>query len=488
MSGRTRRRWGRVAVAATVAFAGVAALSPDDDRGVEAVGDLDLLGAGGEFHSLRPARIFDSRCGGGRTDFPACPAGAAKPTRPPGQSTAFDVRLAGRGGLPAFRDLDADGFDDRVLAVVVNIIVIGPSQGGHLRVFPAGAAEGTTSVANFDPGATVSNTAVVRPGIDGDLSIRFETGVAGAAHLAIDISGWFSTSAHPERGARLVPIPPIRAYDSREAVFGAATLRAGAQVEVPIRGAADYRRPSLAVVPNDPAVVGVVVNVTGVNGFPGSTATYISALPEPVAAGSRPATSTVNLAVGDTRANLAILRVGDDGAIRLFNFSGEIRLVVDVVGYLVAGQPAGSRAGRVVPLVAPLRVFDTRRPEFRDQPLGPGRAEDWSFRDFAGDVRIAGDPVGAQSGVLANLTATNLQRQYAWTPVSSHLTAYPTPAGAGGAPPGVSNLNIPEASNVANMAVLRYGGDADDRYQVRFYNFAGYVDYLLDVYAVVLAD
>ena len=144
----------------------------------------------------------------------------------------------------------------------------------------------------------------------------------------------------------------------------------------------------------------------------------------------------------------------------MFNLDGEVRLVVDIMGYLLAGQPTDTRAGRVVPLVAPFRAFDTRQAEFDAAPLGPGRAEDWSFDSFVQDVNIDGEPVGDQSGLLGNLTATNLQRQYPWAPVSSFMTAYPTPSGGDGKPPKISNINITEGDTVPNLALLRYGGDA----------------------------
>ena len=38
-----------------------------------------------------------------------------------------------------------------------------------------------------------------------------------------------------------------------------------------------------------------------------------------------------------------------------------------------------------------------------------------------------------------------------------------------------------------NLVMLSYGSDGTDPYQVRFYNRAGYLDYLLDVTAVILA-
>jgi hypothetical protein len=184
---------------------------------------------------------------------------------------------------------------------------------------------------------------------------------------------------------------------------------------------------------------------------------------------------------------MAILPLGADGSIHLFNLTGEVRMVVDVVAYLRRGDAAETRTGRVVPLVAPFRAFDTREPDFGDQPLGPAQAEDFSFQDFVADVRIDGEPVGAQSALIGNLTATGLQRQYSWAPAQTFLTAYPSP-GTSTAVPLVSNINIGENDTVPNLALLPYGDSSQGPYSIRFYNRAGYLDYLLDVYAVVLQD
>lgn len=488
VTGKVRRLGAKAGVtlgAIAVALAAVVAVSPGSG-GIALAGDP--LGAGGEFHSVSPQRIFDTR-----TELDVAPLGR-KPTGSLSAGQVFEVPVVGVAGLPGPVDNDNDHYDDNVLAVVINITVIAPTQLGFLRAFPAGATEGTTSVVNFLANTTVPNTAVIRPGIDGKIAIRLVTPqAAGLADVAIDISGWFSTSQYTGgtdagRGARLIPISPIRAYDSELPQFGAATLGSRSQTKVPILGAADAESPSNPVIPVDPNIVGVVVNVTGVNTFPGGKPTYLSALPEPVAAGQNPSTSTVNLLPGQVRANLAILPIGPDGAIHLFNLDGQVRLVVDIMGYLEKGRPVESRVGRVIPLVAPFRAFDTREAEFMKQPLGPARAEDWSFGDFVRDVNIDGDTVGVQMGLLGNLTATNLQRQYSWAPVGSFMTAYPSPVGGDGTPPRISNVNIFEGDSVPNLALLRYGGDESDPFQLRFYNRAGYVDYLLDVYAVVLDD
>ena len=148
----------------------------------------------------------------------------------------------------------------------------------------------------------------------------------------------------------------------------------------------------------------------------------------------------------------------------------------------VSSQPGGVHKMGVI------RTGDTRLAEHMATPLGPARSEPWSFDGFVRDVTVNGDWVGEQVGLLGNLTATNLQRQYPTAPVGSFMTAYPAPKSGEATPPRISNLNILEGETVPNLALLGYGGGADDPHQLQFYNRAGYVDYLLDVYAVVLDD
>ena len=122
---------------------------------------------------------------------------------------------------------------------------------------------------------------------------------------------------------------------------------------------------------------------------------------------------------------MAIVPVGADGNIHLYNASGDTHLIVDVLGYLESGRPADSTTGRVVPLDAPFRVFDTRQPEFGSTPLGFGTSESWSFADFANSVNLGGVPIGAQSALLGNLTGTGLARTYPTVPVTTYMTMYP---------------------------------------------------------------
>ncbi len=479
------RRVSRVALGAAAALlAGAVAvvLSPGADSTVQAIGEP--LGAGGEFHSVAPERVFDSR----EADLDVAPLGR-KPSSGPNADTVFQVPIVGVGGLPEFTDDDDDGFDDNVLAVVANVTVVQPTAEGYLTMYPNGETPGTTSVLNFKPFQNIPNTAILRPGQNGEVSVQLVTPLAdGAADVVIDISGWFSTSSYDNSGARVVAIDPVRIYDSALDQFGAATLRTGANVEIPIRGAHDADTGEDEVVPLDPNVVGVIVNLTGVNSFAGSMPTHFALVPDAFSSANPPSTSNLNLVVGQTRANLAILPVGDDGSIRLYNLQGEVRAVVDVAGYLLADQPAETRAGRVIPLVTPFRAFDTREEDHYDQPLGPANAEAFSFEGFVNDVEVNGEAVGPQSGLFGNLTAVDLERQYPTLPVLSHMTAYPTPADPSSEPPNVSNLNLGEGEAVPNLALLRYGGTPDQPNRISFFNYDGYVDYLLDAYAIVLDE
>jgi len=433
------------------------------------------LCGGGEFHPLTPARIFDSRPASSINDV--APLGA-KPLAAP-DPAVFDIGMLGLGGIPATA---AD-----VLAVVVNITVTEPGASGYLEVYGKGARPAVrTSVINFTANQTVPNVSIVRPGADGQVEIGL-FGQSGTAQVIVDVFGWFSTSADSQTagtgGARLIPTTPSRVLDTRSGQFNvnrtpAAPLGPKETMVLPIRGVDGVNPTVTDVVPNDPNVTGVLLNMVGITA---GNATHLSLFPNDLPAGQDPTTSNLNLAPNSIKANLVFVPVGDDGSVRIFNNQGSTDVVADVVGYMLSGQPQTSRAGRVVPLSSPYRTFDTRLPQWGGVALGPGQAEDWSFADFASSVAIGPDSVGNQLAVIGNLTSASVDRQYPSVPVRSFLTAYP----AGAERPLSSNLNTVEGpAAVPNMAVLKYGTNNT----VRVYNLAGFAHYLFDASAVVLND
>lgn len=422
------------------------------------------LGAGGEYHPLTPARIFDSRPTSPIYDV--APLGA----KPIGTNEpSFDIQLLGQGGVPP------SGTD--VLAVAISITITGPGSAGYLTAFPAGTG-GTSSLLNFSAGQTVPNLAIVRGGTDGKLTIKIYAAAPASANVLVDVLGWFSSSAYTagtpgdltdERGARLVSVNPARILDTR----GSTPLGPDAQLTLPFRGASAAG----TTVPNDVSVVGALINVTAVAPTIG---TFVSVVP--TAPVGPPSTSNLNVAAGRVQANLVMVPVGTDGAIHLYNSAGNTNLLVDVLGYLQTGAAESTRAGRVIPLTSPYRALDTRQASFGGVPLGPAQAEDWSFAAFAASVNIDNISVGNQAALIGNLTNASLGRLYPTVKVEpGFLTVYPADQPT---LPVISNLNNYESVAVPNMALIKYGADQT----VRVYNASGYAHYILDVSAVVLAD
>jgi hypothetical protein len=456
------------ALGCAAVLGGVAGTAPDSPV---ARAQTNGFGAGGEYHPVAPARIFDTRAAGINDVAPE----GRKPTSPQGNS--FDVVVLGRGGVPAT--------DGDVLAVVANVTVVEPTRAGYLSMSPTGAPAGTSSLVNFNAGENVPNLAVLGVGAGGRTTVTLTTPTGpGGAHVLVDVFGWISKSAYQDTGdvgARFLPVGPSRLLDTRSAPVpagwtGGRPLGAREQLVLPIRGAN-------GLVPASADVTGVMVNVTAVNDAPGNAATFVSATPERTPAGLEPATSVTNLAPGQIKANMAIVPVGADGSITFYNSRGNVHLVIDVLGYLQRGMPDGTRAGRVIPLQAPFRVFDTRQVPFGAAPLGINAREEWSFEAFANSVTLGGVAVGSQSALIGNLTGTDLGSARGGA-ASTYLTVYP----GGGTPPNSSNINVTPGRAVPNMSLLRYGTVGSDRYSISAYNFDGTLHYLLDVYAVVLAD
>ena len=429
------------------------------------------LGAGGEYHPLAPARIFDSRTGVNG------PAGVKSTSA---QGLTFDVDILGQGGVPA----EVGGVNTQVLAVVANVTVVGSTLDGFLSMYPAGAAPGQSSLVNFAPREAVPNLTIIGIGTGGQSTISLVTPQgAGTAHVLIDVFGWISTSQYADTadsGARFRPIPPSRLLDTRSTPVpagwpGGKPIGTMEQLRLPIRGAN-------GVIPDSADVTGVMVNITAANNAPGSQPTFLSVTPSATPPGAEPATSVTNVAAGQVKANMAIVPVGADGSVHIFNSLGATNVIVDVLGYLERGADASTRTGRVIPLDAPFRAFDTRQAAFANTPLGFGTKEEWSFKSFAESVSLNGVAIGTQSALIGNLTGTGLTPLRPGQPVSTYMTIYP----GNGAPPNSSNINVTPGRSVPNMSLLSYGTVGTDPYTISAFNFDGSIHYLLDVYAVVL--
>ena len=241
--------------------------------------------------AIDPARLLDTRDGTGDR-FGAI-----------GEGESIDVQVTGRGGVPA----DAQ-------AVVLNVTATEPTAASYLTVWPSGDARPVASSVNMSPGQTVPNLIIARVGEGGRVSV-FNN--AGSTHVVIDVLGAFT----PGATARFVPLSPARALDTRDGV-GASRARLG-RAPLPLGLAGRCGVPASGV-------SAVLLNVTVVSP---SAGTYVTVFPS---GRERPLASNLNATAGQVVPNMVLVRLGPDGGASIYNNSGDLDLVADVMGYFTS--------------------------------------------------------------------------------------------------------------------------------------------------------
>ena len=273
---------------------------------VHLIGDIagyytpDTAGVG--FAAVDPSRILDTRVGVGA------------PRAKLGQGGVADLQVTG-----ALRT--ADGTTVTVpadaRAVVLNVTatsVTGVST--DVRVYPPSPTAPLVSNLNLRGGQTAANLVTVAVGAGGKVRLRNSL---GSLHLIADLAGYYA----PGATGRFVPVTPTRFLDTRSGI-GAAVIPTTANGFVDLRVAGRRGVPTTATA--------AVLNLTG-TAVSGTASTDVRAYP--LGAPRVPTVSNVNLRAGETRANLAIVRIGTDGRVRLLNKTGQLQLVADLAGYMV---------------------------------------------------------------------------------------------------------------------------------------------------------
>ncbi len=104
-------------------------------------------------------------------------------------------------------------------------------------------------------------------------------------------------------------------------------------------------------------VSAVALNLTGVGP---TSSTFVTAYPS---GATRPNVSSLNLIAGRNRANLITVPVGSDGQIRLYNNSGSVNLVADVMGFYAGTdiQATHGIGSQYFPDEEPYRLYDSRQ-------------------------------------------------------------------------------------------------------------------------------
>lgn len=391
------------------------------------------IGAGGEYHPVTPEPLDKRRMS---------------------VSTRTDVDTLALAGVP----------DDpsQVLALALSITVSGGDVDGELVAFSSDLPSAPpTSSLTFSKRRPTSALVVVRPGADGRVSflLRPRDATSGSAVVDVSVVGWFSTSSAPVTGSRIVTRPMRVAYVGR--------LGPDATAVVAIRGKAG--------VPNSTAVEAAVLSITTLNG----TATTSVSVGTDRNEASDTIAPTLVAKPKDISSTLAVVPLDAGGNVTVHNRSGNVDVVVHVVGYTRLGVDPASVTGRLVPLTRPYRAVDTTWSPSR--PLGPGQAEPWSFAAYLADLTYTstGQKVGPVAAVIGAFAAHSHRRQYALDPADvTQLRVYPD----GAALPPSTNLLVGEDQRRSTTVLA--GLSSSDA--LRVYNQAGTVHYRMDLAAVVL--
>jgi subtilisin family serine protease len=276
----------------------------------------------GEFHSIPPLRICDTRAGGGT----ACAGATSTPLK---GGTWRDIVVSGlppgaSGGTPS---IPSDG---TAAAAVFNLTATQGTLGTYLAVAPPNSSDQCPSrplASNVNPAAntTLPNRVISPLGPRHDVCV-FNS--VGSIDFIIDVDGWFGTGAESTTGVLFNSIAPTRVCDTRPATdteCSGTALGANASRTIPIAGAGDV--PDMSGTPP----LAVVVNLTAVAG---SASTYFTLYPSDVA---HPRASDLNPVGGELIANLSIVGIAqtgvDSGEVSLYNAAGSINAILDVAGW-----------------------------------------------------------------------------------------------------------------------------------------------------------
>jgi len=361
----------------------------------------------GDFVGVTPARLYDSRTGR---------------KLPLGAGTTGEVQVLGAGGVPA----------SGVTAVALNVTATGGTTASNFTVWPTGDAQPGLPNLLSPAGRSVPNLVIVKVGVGGRVNVINDQ---GTTNCVVDVVGYFRTTT----ATRLQPVSPFRALDTRYGTGGRlGQIGANSSYDVTVRGVGGV-----------PAGAdSVVVNVTAVAPTANS---WLTVWPS---GQTRPLASSLNYVAGQVVPNLVIAKIGSNGKISVYNSTGAVHVIVDILGYLATGSP-----GRHFPLQAAM-LLDTRPEQGGSGPVGPTSTTQLQV------LGVGGVPASGVSAVALNIAAIGPS-------ADTYLTAWP----GGETRPTTSNLNPRKNTDVANLAILKVGANG----KIQLYNQSGSTNLLVDV-------
>jgi outer membrane protein assembly factor BamB len=278
----------------------------------------------GEFHSIPPLRICDSRAGKNTE----CAPGST--SQPIAGGTWRKVVLSGlppgaAGGTPSIPTTGA-------ASAVFNLTAVGGTKSTFLSVAAPNSSDACPTkgpaFSNLNPtaGIALPNRVISPLGPHQDICVF---NAVGSINFVIDNNGWFGAAGAPA-GAHFYSVTPTRICDTRASSgdeCAGESLGKNEIQPIPVAG--------VQVVPAEGGSANPVAVVANLTGVAGTAATYFTLYPSDDA--TPPRASDLNPSAGQTIANLAIVGLAttgaDTGDVSLYNAAGNIDAILDVAGW-----------------------------------------------------------------------------------------------------------------------------------------------------------
>ena len=235
------------------------------------------------------------------------------------------MTLAANGLLPV-KVANTNGIPAGATAAVFNVTVVSPKAAGYLTMFPEDGTVPSTSNLDYTAGQITSNRVMVPLSAGGPNAGEISVLSSASADVVVDVSGYYTAAGGS--GSQFTAEPaPVRICDTRT---GSPSTLSGSNAQcnglsLGSGGTRTVQVSGLAGVPS--GATAVAINVTGVSP---SAQTFLTVYPNTL---PNPLVSDLNEMPGDVRANMVVATLSSSGTITIYNYTGSMDIVVDVLGW-----------------------------------------------------------------------------------------------------------------------------------------------------------
>ncbi|WP_052395341.1 hypothetical protein [Kutzneria sp. 744] len=201
-------------------------------------------------------------------------------------------------------------------SVVFNLTGTDATAPTFVTAYPTGQSKPDASNLNLLPGQTSPNLVTVPLGADGRVTLA---NAYGSVDLIADLAGYYG----PQSTLAFFPLQPLRTLDTRDAQ---------GNPREPLGPNGTHTVDFSGWLPNSAAAAVFTMTASNV-----TQSTFLAAARHGT---SEWTTSNLNLAAGQTAANMIITALSSDQKADVFNRNGRTDVLVDLAGYFAAPTPA----------------------------------------------------------------------------------------------------------------------------------------------------